>query len=216
MASLIQDLFRQEAYTDEAVPRLADGEIPPEEQAYIRAAVPKRRAEFATARILARRGLCALGVAPAALVPDRDRAPVWPAGTVGSISHTSGYCAVVVDRSPPMRAVGLDVEALREVEPALEAQVMTPREQAWLRGRAPAERNDLMLLFFSAKEAFYKCQYPISRGFLDFLDVELEIALPQGRFEARVLRTDWPRAVARLDGKFAFRAGKVLCGVELT
>lgn len=214
--SMIRDLFRPEAYTAEDVPRLADEELEPEERACVARAVPERRAEFATARVLARRGLAALGVPRAPIVLKDDRSPAWPPGIVGSISHTSGLCAIVLDRAPPMRAVGLDVERLRPLAPELVDSIATPRERAWLAGHPPEIRGELGLLLFSAKEAYYKCQYPITGGFLDFLDVELAIALDEGCFEARVLRPAWPSAVARLEGRFARRAGMVLCGVELS
>ena len=216
MASLIQALFRSGAYTADAVPSLADeAGLTPEERAYIEPAVPKRRAEFATARALARRGLVALGLPPARLVPRSNRAPVWPAGVVGSISHTADYCAVVVDRHPPIRSVGLDVETLRIMGRDIIEHIATPRERAWLDGRGRVERNDLALLLFSAKEAYYKCQYLLTGTFLDFPDVEIEVGLERGCFEARLVRPLPGPSVRRIEGKFAFCAGKVLCGVEL-
>jgi 4'-phosphopantetheinyl transferase EntD len=213
MTTLVADLFRAEALTAEAVPTSADDELYPEERAYIRTAVTKRRAEFATTRILARRLLGEIGIPPGPLVPHKDRAPIWPGGIAGSISHTSDYCAVVVDRAPDVLSVGLDVETLRVVDASLFDSIITPRERAWLRKQPLASHNDLGLLFFSAKEAYYKCQYPVTCGFLEFSDVELDLDLERRRFEARVLKPRWPASVARLQGKFAFRDRKVLCGV---
>jgi 4'-phosphopantetheinyl transferase EntD len=215
MGTLIADLFPSTARTAEGVPRLADGELYPEELSYIRSAVAKRRAEFATARTLARQALAALGVAPLALVPGADRAPVWPPGIVGSITHTRDYCAVVVDRAPPLGSIGLDVETLQALEASELERVLTVRERAWLLGQAPESRAALGMLFFSAKEAYYKCQYPLTGKFLDFLDVELEISLAENAFQARVLSSGWPAGVERVAGRFVFRAGKVLCGIAL-
>ena len=211
----ISDLFRSAVHIAAAVPRLADKEIYPEEWAYIRHAIPRRRAEFATARILAREALAAIGAPPVALVPKANRAPAWPPGTVGSISHTDGYCAVVVGRAPPLYSVGLDVENLRVVDASVAALILTNREQAWLRGQPETSRMGLVLLIFSCKEAYYKSQYPISNGFLDFQDVELELDLGHGEFEARVLKAGWPARVARLPGRFAIQSDKLFCGVEV-
>jgi 4'-phosphopantetheinyl transferase EntD len=211
----LDELFGPGVLSGEAMPVVADDAIYPEEYAHVSAAVPKRRAEFATARILARRLLAQLGVPSMPLIPSADRAPQWPVGIVGSISHTDAYCAVAVARDDVVRAIGLDVETLRPIEPDLHASIMTPRERAWLEARPVAARNDLVLLLFSAKEAYYKCQYGITRSFLEFLDVEVEVDQSAGRFLSRVLKAGWHPSVARLEGRFAFRASKVFCAVEL-
>jgi len=200
-----------------ARPALADypDALCPEERSYIGAAVDKRRAEFATARRIARRALETLGFSAGSLAPGPDRAPCWPAGAVGSIAHTDDCCGVVVARATDDLSVGLDIENLTRIEPAVLERILTRREAAWLEDQPRASRQDLAVLFFSAKEAFYKCQYPLSRGFLDFLEVEVEVDLEQRQFEAQVTRPDWPALVSRLSGRFAFHGEKVLCGVEL-
>jgi 4'-phosphopantetheinyl transferase EntD len=217
MTSALQSLFPHASFVAADVPRLADDELYPEEQAHIRGAVASRRAEFATARLCARRGLAALGVAPAPLVPAGDRAPTWPEGIVGSISHTRGYCAVVLGRSPPLRSIGLDVEVVRELEAGVVDLILTEHERSWLRSaarEASRSESEEALLFFGAKEAFYKCQYPLTHRFLEFHDVELDGPPRDGRFSVTVRKPDWPEVVARLEGRFAFDDDRVLCGVE--
>jgi 4'-phosphopantetheinyl transferase EntD len=213
--SVLASLFERAAYTAEEVPRLVDDQLFASERAYIENAVPKRRAEFGTARLCARRGFGALGVPPAAIVPDDDGAPRWPAGVVGSITHTAGYCAVVLSRDPPVRSVGLDVETLQDLEAGLVDSILTTRERRWLDAQPQSRQADLSVVFFSAKEAFYKCQYPITRTFLEFGDVELELSPDERRFVARASVPGLPPAVACLAGKFAFDEGRVLCAVEL-
>ena len=208
-------LFSSGARLWEAPAAEADAALSPEERHYIRNAIKSRRAEFGTARVLARGALAELGIPCASLVPGRDRAPVWPAGATGSITHSNGYCAVVVAKSPPVRSLGLDVETLRPLEDGIVAAILTPRERALAAGRARDARAALALLFFSAKEAYYKCQYPISSLFLDFQNVEVELDEDAGRFEARALVPGLPPEVARLEGRFAFDSGRVFCGVEL-
>ena len=210
----IADLFRGPVGVEAAALSLDDGALFPEERAFIQAAVPKRRAEFATARILARRALAALGAPPIPLVPAPDRAPVWPSGYTGSISHCANYCAVVVARSDDVSSLGLDVEDLRELDPTMQDLVLTPAERRWV-GAQPREIQAVLpILIFSAKEAYYKCQYPITRGFLDFQDVELSIEWTSGTFAARVLKAGWPAGVARLSGRFVVDTDRVGCGVE--
>ena len=206
-------LFGEDVYLAEAVPALVDDQLFPAEREYIRGAVPKRRAEFGTARVCARRALVALGADPIPLVPGADRAPTWPSGVVGSISHTDGYCVAAVTRSPPARSIGLDVETLRVLDPSLAEIVLTPRERAWLRDRPASSRSELGLLCFSAKEAFYKCQYRVTGTFLDFLDVEIQVAQAQGRFDVRVLEPGWRPNGASGSGRFAFEGNRVMCGI---
>ncbi|WP_257165480.1 4'-phosphopantetheinyl transferase [Bradyrhizobium sp. SRS-191] len=193
----------------------AEADLFPEERAFIRAAVPKRRAEFATARILARKALGTLGAVPIPLVPRPDRAPTWPSGYTGSISHCDNFCAVVVARSRDVVSLGLDVENRRELDRTMQELVLTPAERQWAAVQPEALRPTLPILIFSAKEAFYKCQYPVTRGFLDFQDVELAIDWMSGTYTARVLKPEWPAAVACLSGRFLIDDDRVGCGVEL-
>jgi 4'-phosphopantetheinyl transferase EntD len=234
----LEALFQGAVYTAAAEPRLVDAELLPEEWAHIQGAVAKRRAEFGTARLCARRGLTQMGVAPIALVPGIGGYPTWPPSIVGSIAHTDGYCAVALAYDPPVRAIGLDVETLRHLEPGVTDAILLPREREWLEahsrvgaaapeaGTGPADplntglgpadpRDALAILFFSAKEAYYKCQYPLTRRVLDFVDVEVDLAMGDGRFVARVRKPSWPVAFAEVGGRFAFENGRVLCGVEL-
>jgi 4'-phosphopantetheinyl transferase EntD len=212
---MIASLFRPEAVVLEAAPFLVDEQLSSEELAFIKAAVVKRRAEFGTARVLARRALERLGFPPLPLVPAADRSPVWPMGVVGSITHTDGYCAVVLDRSPPAISVGIDIEKLADLDHGTRARILTAAEQRWLEGQPSGARAKLAILIFSAKEAYYKCQYPVSRRRLDFPDVQIEVDVAEGRFRARSLLPGLAHLIATLDGKFAFGADAVMCGVEL-
>ena len=63
----------------------------PEEAPAIARAIPKRQAEFAAGRRAARAALTTLGH-PAQAIPVGDRrAPIWPQGTVGAITHDQGH-----------------------------------------------------------------------------------------------------------------------------
>ena len=203
-------LFDADCAVVEAVPRLVDEALFPEERAFIARAVDKRRAEFGSARLCARQALSQLGAAAVALVPGADRAPVWPVGVVGSITHTQGYCGVVVARAERHASLGLDAEQDRPLAPELIEMICTPAE------RTHGDSRDA-ILYFAAKEAFYKCQYPLTRQYLDFQDVELELDAQRGEFRARVLRPlpDRPAWLDVLHGKILRQAGLVLCGVSL-
>lgn len=157
----------------------ADWETPlfADEAPMVARAVERRRREVAAGRSCARRGLSRLGVAPIGLPPDRDRVPCWPTGTIGSITHTSEFCAAAVAWQRDLRGLGLDAE--RSITRTSRAEIMrlvaTPSEMAWL--AALPERDQALgaALLFSAKEAFYKCQFPLTRQLLDFSDLELRL-----------------------------------------
>jgi 4'-phosphopantetheinyl transferase EntD len=58
-------------------------------------------------------------------------------------------------------------------------------------------------LVFSAKEAFYKCQYSVTQTMLDFKDVELTFDLEAGRFAVANLRAGLPQRsrLLRIEGR---------------
>lgn len=144
----------------------------PEEEAYIARAVDKRRNEFALGRTCARRALAQLGIVAGPLVPLADRSVPWPEGSVGSITHAEGYVAAVVSKTSELRGVGIDAECKGRVHERLWKQIASDDEQAWFRA-APSEADKALraTLAFSAKEAFYKAQYCLSRAWVGFHDV---------------------------------------------
>jgi hypothetical protein len=136
--------------------------------------------------VLARRLLMRLGFNDAPLVAGPDRAPMWPAGAVGSISHAGGWCVAAVARAEDVRALGIDIELDTPLDEDAAELVLTPREQAWLTAAPPLERGSLAKRAFCAKEALYKCQYPLTGARLDFGDVELTVARDGSGFDARI------------------------------
>ncbi|MBX6384282.1 MAG: 4'-phosphopantetheinyl transferase, partial [Microbispora sp.] len=91
------------------------GDVPeetllPEERPFIAQAVDRRRREFVTGRHCARLALARIGVPPGPIPRGERGAPVWPAGTVGSITHCSGYRAAAVAPAHLARAIGIDAE----------------------------------------------------------------------------------------------------------
>src|SRR5262245_27478480 len=82
----------------------------PEGQPCVERAVAKRQAEFACGRRCARRALAMLGIENFPLVPGPHRAPLWPSGVVGSITHCTDLCAAVVARAGRIQSLGLDAE----------------------------------------------------------------------------------------------------------
>jgi len=137
----------------------------------LRNAVPKRQAEFLAGRYCLRRAELALNGQRSEIAVGSDRAPVWPPGLAGSLSHVEGYALAIVCASGGGRSIGIDVEVLSEqLEPAeVLNQVATARELDCLtRYLGAAQAFSLM---FSAKEAIYKALYPSVRRYIEFSEV---------------------------------------------
>lgn len=190
---------------------------PAEEQAVARA-VASRRAEFATARACARDALARLG-APAAAVPVGERrAPVWPDGVVGAITHCAGFRGAAVAWRDDVRTVGLDAEPHVALPDGVLEAVSDAGERELLvsLGRdAPDVRWDKIL--FSAKESVYKAWFPLTRRWLGFEDAQLRPAA-DGTFTAS-LRVPGPvvdgAELTGFPGRWVVRDGLVITAVAL-
>jgi 4'-phosphopantetheinyl transferase EntD len=157
----------------------------PEEAESVSNAVPKRIQEFAAGRLCARRALAEFGVADFPVRVARDRQPMWPEFLIGSITHTVGLCAAAVADRARVVALGLDSEVVGAVKGDLWPSICTAAEIAWVDTLDPEEQTQAVAMIFSAKEAFYKCQYPLVGECLNFHDLcvkPLEWSALQGAF----------------------------------
>ena len=170
------------------------------EEVFVERAVAKRRREFATGRHFARLALQQLGQAPAAILRDDDRRPIWPQGNVGSISHTECLAAAVVASAKSLRGAGIDIEYCDRVTEELQPRLLTEHEmtRSWHDEREPA-------VIFSAKEAGYKAINPIVGEFIGFQAAEIDLDWTQGRFAIRYVGEHAPnRLLETGEGQFCF------------
>jgi 4'-phosphopantetheinyl transferase EntD len=159
----------------------------PEERLQVRGAVTQRVREFAAGRACARAALAQLGFPSVTLLSRDDRLPIWPAGITGSITHTLNYCAAAIVPTSVARSIGLDAEPNEPLDSELISYVCSPEELSWLRHNAPEEEHGrLARLVFSAKEAVFKSQFPITYRYLEFSEVQVTLDLDSARFDARV------------------------------
>lgn len=213
--ALVAPLFPEGVVVVERDPAAVFGRLFPEEEASIACAVEKRRREFAAGRLLAREALGRLGVAPGALPVGEGRAPRWPQGVVGSIAHTRGLCAVAVAHAgAAVAGLGVDVEPDVPLKDALLQRIALPAERDRLaRAGDPARLGKLL---FCAKEALYKAQYPATRTFLGFHDVELELDPATGRFSVRAVARGALGDLKGLSGVVRITNGFVVAGAVLS
>ena len=138
------------------------GDLPLEDPGPV---VSARRVEFAAGRSAARAAMAALGLPPLPILMGADRAPVWPGGVTGTITHCAGACLALAGRAADWRGLGLDAEPLVPLEAGLWPLILGPDE----------EGDGLQALrSFVAKEAAYKAQYPLSRTLFDFHTLRLD------------------------------------------
>ncbi len=151
--------------------------------------VLRRRREFAWGRHHAREALVRLGFAPVPILSRADRAPVWPLGAIGSISHSSSDCGAVVGRSSDVLALRLDIEDEEPLGADLLPIICTPAEielSEWSGSRVGPK------LIFIIKEAVYKSYGPATGEFLDFQDVSVRTNDQSGMFEAEIVNSEKP------------------------
>ena len=154
----------------------------PEEWLDIQHAAAARQQEFVAGRNLAKVLAHFLGLPNISLRRGDDRSPRWPTDRCGSLTHCSTVCAAVVSTTEVIESIGIDLESVGRVEKKLWPTLFTARERDYLGQLEPEKANVEATVFFSAKESFYKCQYPLTQSWVGFQDVELE------RSDDKVLR----------------------------
>lgn len=190
------------------------------ERHLVERAAPARARELAAGRACARRAAAQLGVVDCAIGARPDRRPDWPARLTGSITHTDGFTAAAVGDRRRFRAIGIDAERVGRVSPEIWDQVMVPEEVHWLLGLPRSVQAAGASLVFSAKEAFYKCQYEATQQWLEFRDVAVDFLA--GRREPNSCALRPVRRVSLFDEgagsaivRYAFSRGLVLTAMTL-
>lgn len=138
-------------------------------------ALPMRKREFAAGRAAARTALQALDIAPQPIARAADRRPIWPEGIVGSISHSQGFAVAVVGLETNLAGVGLDIEKASPIKKELRPYILTPFEQTERDYEPTVDGSPRCTISFVAKEALFKCVYPITRKRFGFHEARIEI-----------------------------------------
>lgn len=210
---LFNRLLSDEVETEEVDPHTVTDGLASAEREAIEGAAQTRVEQFTAGRVCSRRALARFGVAATTpILRGEDRAPIWPKGFVGSITHTDTWCGAAVARQSDMRAIGIDLESATPLKEALWRRVCTPAERERLR---ELPNSGLMgKILFSAKESVYKCQYTLTMQFLGFHAVEVEVG--EGTFRAvfRQPAGEFQPGYA-MDGTYLVEDGLVASACEL-
>jgi 4'-phosphopantetheinyl transferase EntD len=183
----LSGLFDQVLLASVLVPGLVGAELhdhgqalalDPQEARLVAGAAEKRRRDFALGRACAHAALAKMGRDEGPIAKADNGAPLWPAGLVGSITHTHGYAAALAARAGDFAGLGVDAERIGGVTEDLWLRLFDAGERAHL-ARIP-DPAALATLFFSAKEACHKAGRQSVLRFHDF-----HVVLADKRFTAR-------------------------------
>jgi enterobactin synthetase component D len=148
---------------------------------------------------------------------EASRAPIWPQGIVGSITHSKRYASAAVADQKDLLGIGIDIEDTRRLKESLSGTIMTPRD---LKMFPLLSDQELLALIFSAKESLYKALYPSVNQFFGFdkacvtsIDMDKKIFIIELLED---LSSDFSLKKRYLfEGKFAFFDSHILTVLEI-
>src|SRR3977135_1933581 len=140
----------------------------------LRHATQKRQREFLAGRWCAEEALQCLGAGSTDVAMAKDRTPIWPVGVVGSITHTGDFAAAAVAWAADIAGLGIDSEPIICPASARDiAEICMVDEATLFKAAHGRSFCEFCTLVFSAKEAVFKCLFPLTRKFLEFSDVRI-------------------------------------------
>jgi len=142
-----------------------------------KSACAKRFREFRAGRFAARQAIERLGYdAEGGIGVGANRAPIWPSGICGSISHAGTIAVAAVAKKDQLQSLGIDIELVtRSVRSGFEIRVAHDREIHLIRVGQIS-----LIELFAAKEAIYKAFSPLWKKPFGFHSVELSIRESEG------------------------------------
>lgn len=126
---------------------------------FIARAVPRRRAEYLAGRRVARRALERLRATHLEVGTDMLRAPIWPRGFTGSITHADGLAAAVAVPTSRLISVGMDLEAIvsdEDMRAVMHVALSASERDVLMELSRSLGMRIAFTVAFSAKESFYK------------------------------------------------------------
>ena len=212
----IQLLFPDSVETECCRVEEKEYELYSEERVFIQNAVAKRQREFGAGRLCARKAMARLGIKDAPLLKGPDGSPVWPAGIVGAISHSSAWCGSAVARKEDIHGIGFDIETIDRVNMKIAKKVLTPVEMEWVNASHEEAQKRLALLF-SAKETIFKCVAPVYGKRLGFFDSVITRVTQEQSFEVKLNDKISAEVLhcSILTGRYLVHEGDVFTGMVL-
>ncbi len=148
-----------------------------EEQVLVANAVISRQQEFSTGRWLARQGMQEFGLPSTAIKVGKLRNPLWTESIIGSITHDSGYCVVVLMKKQRHGEKGIGIDLVGLAQRAAQIEGLEGMIVANDKELEAVEIFDLKinpaLLLFSLKESLLKALTFYLDDFIDLRSIEI-------------------------------------------
>ncbi|GAB3941247.1 4'-phosphopantetheinyl transferase family protein [Corynebacterium tapiri] len=177
--------------------------LDPQEKSIVDQAVNSRKSAFGDARWCAHQALQRLGNVDQPIGRGERGMPLFPGGTVGTLTHTEGLRAAAVARAERFRSLGLDVEPAEPLPDRVVDSISRPAERELLdKLNIPCADR----LLFCAKEATYKAWFPLTLRWLGFEDADIDVR-SDGTFISYLLVR--PTPVPLIEGRWRIRDGFV-------
>lgn len=133
--------------------------------------VPKRQREYFFGRLCAQQALRMAALPATPIYNGKGRAPIWPNGIVGSITHDAKFAAAIIAPATEYVGIGIDIETVpsRDALEALVSTVLSGAELDLLQNLSTHVTLPLLITAaFSAKESFFKASYSDVGRYFDF------------------------------------------------
>ncbi len=132
-------------------------------------ATQKRRAEYLAGRWCAQQALLQLGVTGIQVGIGDHRAPIWPNGILGTITHSKDIALAMVSKIENCRGIGADIEHFMSLDQEFKLRdyILNKSELAQFEILKSYISCPLTLIF-SAKESIYKSLYPTVKKHFGF------------------------------------------------
>jgi enterobactin synthetase component D len=141
-------------------------------------AIGKRKAEFLAGRYCVQQALKKMGEDGGQVIDIGDkRAPLWPSGLTGSITHSKGFASAAVAPTQTVRGIGIDSERLiaEKTATSVASHILTETESYAANCTFVDSARQYLTLIFSAKESIFKCLYPEVKQYFDFHHAEISL-----------------------------------------
>lgn len=175
----------------------------------------KRKAEYLAGRICTKNALSHLGISTLP-ISQQDRSPLWPAFTVGSITHSHHVAAAIVADTKFWITTGLDIELLltEHRSKKLASHIVNEQELTLVKD----DISFFITLAFSIKESLFKALFPITKKHFYFHDAEIITWDYSGEVSLRLLvdlSSDWKKGTI-IKGLYCLKEGYIWSMIGIT